>query len=311
MKAGWRPSDSIAPVADEPAPIVCRALTRYYGSTVGIEDLDLVVRRGMITGFLGPNGAGKTTVLRLLVGLLRPTRGEAWIDGVPVGDPEARRRIGFMPAGPAFVGELTGAANLDLLADLSGAEPTDRSWAIQLLDFDSRDLDRPVKEYSSGMVQKLALIQAVQHRPDLVLLDEPANRLDPLAHHGFENLVRSIAAGGRTVLLSSHVLSEVESTCDEVAMVRGGRLLMVSSVSELSAAALRRVTIVYRDRPAGPPDGLHGASIDGLVVTGRVEAHRPAVLREILRDPAVDDLLVEAAPLEETFMHLYREEPGS
>ncbi len=172
MKAGWRPSDSIAPVADEPAPIVCRALTRYYGSTVGIEDLDLVVRRGMITGFLGPNGAGKTTVLRLLVGLLRPTRGEAWIDGVPVGDPEARRRIGFMPAGPAFVGELTGAANLDLLADLSGAEPTDRSWAIQLLDFDSRDLDRPVKEYSSGMVQKLALIQAVQHRPDLVLLDE-------------------------------------------------------------------------------------------------------------------------------------------
>ncbi|HEX6336148.1 MAG TPA: ABC transporter ATP-binding protein [Jiangellaceae bacterium] len=298
-------------MAEEPNPIVCRGLTRYYGSTVGIEGLDLVVRRGTVTGFLGPNGAGKTTVLRLLVGLLRPTSGEAWIGGVPVADPEARRRIGFMPSDPAFVGELTGAANLDLLADLGGAESVDRSWAIELLDFDVRDLGRPVKEYSSGMVQKLALIQAVQHRPDVVLLDEPANRLDPLAHHGFENLVRAIAAGGRTVLLSSHVLSEVESTCDEVAMVRRGRLLMVSSVRDLSAAALRRVTVVYRERPAQLPDGLHDASADGLVVTARVEAHRPAVLREILQDPAVDDLLVEAAPLEETFVHLYREERGA
>ncbi|HEX5995448.1 MAG TPA: ABC transporter ATP-binding protein [Jiangellales bacterium] len=298
-------------MADEPEPIVCRGLTRHYGRTIGIEDLDLVVRRGRITGFLGPNGAGKTTVLRLLVGLLRPTRGEAWIGGVPVGQPEARRTIGFMPADPAFVGELTGAANLDLLADLAGAAPTDRSWAIELLDFDARDLERPVKEYSSGMVQKLALIQAVQHRPAVVLLDEPANRLDPLAHHGFEDLVRSIAADGRTVLLSSHVLSEVESTCDEVAMVRSGRLLMVSSVRELSAAALRRVTILYRDRPAEPPDGLHDPLVDGLIVTGRIEAHRPGVLRDILRDPAVDDLLVEPAPLEETFVHLYREERGT
>jgi ABC-2 type transport system ATP-binding protein len=311
VETAWNRLDSITAVAHEPDPIVCRGLTRHYGSTIGIDDLDLVVRRGTVTGFLGPNGAGKTTVLRLLVGLLRPTRGEAWISGIPVADPEARRRIGFMPADPAFVGELTGAANLDLLADLSGAEPAERSWAIELLDFDPRDLGRPVKEYSSGMVQKLALIQAVQHRPDVVLLDEPANRLDPLAHHGFENLVRSIAADGRTVLLSSHVLSEVESTCDEVAMVRSGRLLMVSSVRELSAAALRRVTIVYRDRPAELPGGLRDPSVDGLVVTGRVEAHQTAVLREILRDPAVDDLLVEAAPLEETFVHLYREERGA
>jgi ABC-2 type transport system ATP-binding protein len=295
-------------VADEPEPIECRGLTRYYGSTVGIEDLDLVVRRGTVTGFLGPNGAGKTTVLRLLVGLLRPTSGNAWINGIPVSDPESRRSIGFMPADPAFVGELPGSANLDLLADLSGAEPTDRDWAIDLLDFDARDLDRPVKEYSSGMVQKLALIQAVQHHPDVVVLDEPANRLDPLAHHGFEQLVRSIADDGRTVFLSSHVLSEVEATCDEVAMVRGGQLLMVSSVRELAAAALRRVTVVYRDRPAAPPDGLLDATMDGPVVTGRIEAHRPAVLREILHDPAVDDLLVEPAPLEETFVHLYRED---
>ena len=298
-------------MADEPTPIVCRALTRYYGSTVGIENLDLVVRNGMVTGFLGPNGAGKTTVLRLLVGLLRPTRGEARILGVPVASPESRRAVGFMPADPAFVGELSGTANLDLLSELSGAAPVDRTWALDLLEFDPADLDRPVKEYSSGMVQKLALIQAVQHHPDVVLLDEPANRLDPLAHHGFEQLVRSIAADGRAVFLSSHVLSEVEATCDEVAMVRRGTLLMVSSVSALSAAALRRVTIVYRDQPRALPEALRDASVDGPIVTGRIAAHRADTLREILRDPAVDDLLVEPAPLEETFVHLYREEGGT
>jgi ABC-2 type transport system ATP-binding protein len=283
-------------------------LTRHYGSTIGIEDLDLEVPAGQVTGFLGPNGAGKTTVLRLLVGLLRPTLGEAWLHGVPVADPEARRRVGFMPADPAFVPELSGRANLDLLAELSGVEPADRDWALELLDLAAADLTRPVKEYSSGMVQKLALVQAVQHHPDIVLLDEPANRLDPLAHHGFERLVHSIAADGRTVFLSSHVLSEVEATCDEVAMVRSGRLLMVSSVRELSGAALRRVTVVYRGRPSALPSGLSESSVDGSVVTGRVEARRIDILREILRDPAVDDLLVEAAPLEETFLHLYRGE---
>ncbi|HEX6197083.1 MAG TPA: ABC transporter ATP-binding protein [Jiangellaceae bacterium] len=293
-------------MADQTLPIECRGLTRYYGPTVGIEELDLAVRPGSVTGFLGPNGAGKTTVLRLLVGLLRPTRGAAAILGVPVADPAARRAVGFMPADPTFVVELSGRANLDLLADLHATEPVDRDWALELLDLGPDALDRPVRTYSSGMIQKLALVQAVQHRPQVVLLDEPANRLDPLAHHGFERLVRSIAAAGRTVFLSSHVLSEVEATCDEVAMVRGGRLLMVSSIGELSAGALRRVTVVYRDGvPTSVPDGLLDPTVDGAVVTGRVEAHRPGVLRAILQDPAVDDLLVEPAPLEETFLHLY------
>jgi ABC-2 type transport system ATP-binding protein len=286
-------------------------LTRHYGATVGIEDLDLAVGRGTVTGFLGPNGAGKTTVLRLLVGLLRPTRGEARIFGVPSWNPVARRPVGFMPADPVFVGELDGGANLDLLADLQRAEPVDRDWALRLLDFDPADLGRPVRAYSSGMVQKLALVQAVQHRPDIVLLDEPANRLDPFAHHGFERLVRSIAAGGRTVFLSSHVLSEVEATCDEVAMVRHGRLLTVSSVRELSAGALRRVTVVYGQPPTGMPEGLLDAEVDGSVVTGRVAGRRPDVLRRLLADPAVADLLVEPAPLEETFLHLYTGEGGS
>jgi ABC-2 type transport system ATP-binding protein len=298
-------------VTGESAPIACRGLTRLYGNAVGIEDLDLDVESGAVTGFLGPNGAGKTTVLRLLVGLLHPTRGEARILGVPCSDPLARRPVGFMPADPAFVGELSGRANLDLLAALHGAEPVDREWALDLLDFDPGDLNRPVRTYSSGMVQKLALIQAVQHRPEVVLLDEPANRLDPLAHHGFEQLVRSIAGSGRTVFLSSHVLSEVEATCDKVAMVRRGRLLMESSVRQLSAGALRRVTVVYGGSVPAVPEGLLGATVDGSVVTGRVEGHRPDVLRQILEDRAVEDLLVEPAPLEETFLHLYQgEEPS-
>lgn len=289
-------------------PIECRGLTRFYGRTVGIEDLDLCVAPGAVTGFLGPNGAGKTTVLRLLAGLLHPTRGEAWINGVPISHPEARRRLGFMPADPAFMDELTGRANLDLLAELQEAAPVDRDHAVVLLDFDPADLDRPVRGYSSGMLQKLALIQAVQHHPEVVLLDEPANRLDPFAHHGFEQLVRSIAADGRTVFLSSHVLSEVEATCDEVAMVRAGRLLMVTTVRELAAGALRSVTVTYREPPVSPPGGILETTVDGRVVTGRIEAHRPDVLRDLLADPAVDDLLVEPAPLEETFLHLYEGE---
>ena len=287
------------------APIECRGLTRWYGERCGIDDLTLVVSAGTITGFLGPNGAGKTTLIRILVGLLRPDAGEASLFGVPVARPEARRRVGYMPADPAFYPELSGAQNLDLLADLGGWDSVDRDWALSLLDLDADQLDRPVGGYSSGMVQKLGLVQAVQHRPDLVILDEPANRLDPLAHRRFEELVKSVARAGRTVFLSSHTLSEVEDVCDQVAMVRAGRLLLTSAVGELTAAAGRDVTIRYRDAPASAPPELKDVHIEGRTVVGRLDAKRLDVLRALLADPQVEDLLVEPASLEDAFMHLY------
>ena len=295
-------------IADAP-PIACQKLTRYYGKHVGIVDLDLRVEAGQVVGFLGPNGAGKTTTIRILMGLLRRTSGDATLFGVAVDNPESRRRVGFAPADPVFYPNLTGTQNLDLFAELqgNGAAP-DRAWAAELLDLDPADLDRPVSEYSSGMRQKLVLVQAVQHRPDLVLLDEPANRLDPIAHHRFEELVSEVARSGRTVFLSSHTLPDVEAVCDAVAMVRDGRLFMTADVADLSAAALRVVMLRYSQVPTRFPEALLDLEIDGNEVRARLEGRRVDVLRELLTDPALEDILVEPAPLEETFLHLYEGE---
>jgi ABC-2 type transport system ATP-binding protein len=292
-------------------PIECRDLTRFYGRNRGIEGLDLIVEPGSVTGFLGPNGAGKTTVIRLLVGLLHPTRGGARLFGGKPHDPETRSRLGYLPADPTFYGDLTGTQNLDLLADIGGWDSPHRAWACELLDLDPAALARPVRGYSSGMVQKLGLVQAIQHAPDLVILDEPANRLDPIAHSRFVDLVRRIAAEGRTVFLSSHTLSEVEEVCQRVAMVRDGRLLLTTGVSELTARALRVVTVRYRKKVTAkmlPPE-LLDRRLDGRVVTGRLEPNRSDVLRALLADPSVEDLLVEPASLEDAVLHLYEREP--
>ncbi len=288
-------------------PIACRGLTKYYDRAIGVEGLDLSVAAGSVMGFLGPNGAGKTTVIRMLVGLLLPTSGSALLWGRPARDAEARRALGYMPADPAFYPALTGTENLDLLASIQGAPSADREWAIDLLGLSRSVLGRPVRSYSSGMVQKLALVQAVQHRPSVLILDEPANRLDPLAHRSFEEMVRRVAADGRTVLLSSHTLSEVEDVCDKVALLRAGRLLAVQSVGSLSAAAPRWVHAHYRVPPLSLPDAL----IDPVLSGDRLDARMPAgaigALRELLADEHLVDLTVEPGSLEETFVHLYRD----
>jgi ABC-2 type transport system ATP-binding protein len=286
-------------------PVECRGLTKHYGDTIGIDSLDLTVTAGSVTGFLGPNGAGKTTVLRLLTGILRPTSGSATLFGVDVGDPKARARLGYMPADSGFYPNLSGRENLDLLADLQGQGAPDRAWAASLLELSQEALDRATGGYSSGMVQKLGLVQAVQHRPDLVILDEPANRLDPIVHNRFQELVREIAGQGRTVFLSSHSLSEVEAICHQVAMVRDSRLLTTGSVEELSAGALRRVTAHVSGPLRTTPNGLTDVVVRDGELEARLAAGRLDVLRALLDDPAVTDLLVERATLEETFLHLY------
>ena len=275
-------------------PVACRGLTKHFGPAVGVEDLDLEVPAGSIVGFLGANGAGKSTTIRLLVGLLRPTAGDALLWGRPASEAQARERVGYMPADPAFYLALTGEENLDLLAALRERPASERAWAADLLGLGVADLRRPVGEYSSGMVQKLALIQAVQHRPDLVILDEPANRLDPLAHRRFEELVRAIAADGRTVFLSSHTLSEVEDVCDSVAMIRGGRLLAHRTVAELSDLGTRRVHALFRD----------GSEHSERLARGEMEPLRALLAREDLVD-----LTVEPASLEEAFVELYGDDP--
>ncbi len=286
-------------------PLECRGLAKRFGAIRALDGVDLTVRAGSITGFLGPNGAGKSTLLRSVVGLLRPSAGSASIFGVDVGDPRSRHRLGSMPADPEFAPMLTGRQNLDLLAELHGATPVDRDRACDLLALDPAVLDRRAGGYSSGMRQKLAIVQAVQCRPDLVLLDEPANRLDPLAHRGFSELVRAIADDGRAVLLSSHTLSEVEAVCRDVVMINRGRVLLDASVAELTDRARRVVTMSHTAPLRALPREFLVSSCEAGTTIGRIPAHRSDLVRQLASDPAVTDILVEPASLEDVLLDLY------
>jgi ABC-2 type transport system ATP-binding protein len=294
----------------EAPPAEVAAATKSFGRLVAVDALTFALEAGTVTGFLGPNGAGKSTTLRMIGGLVRPTSGHVRLFGADARRPAARTRLGYMPADPSFLPHLSGTANLDLLAGLRTSPSPDREQAVATLNLDPADLDRPVGEYSSGMRQKLAVVAAVQHRPDLVVLDEPANRLDPIAHHAFITLIRDIAAQGRTVLLSSHVLAEVEEACDSVVLVRSGRLLGVAAVEELRRKASRTVKVTFDHAPGEPPAFVSGAHVDGHVLTGRIPAARPDLIRGLLDEPGVLDLVVEPASLEDVFLDLYTGGPA-
>ena len=288
-----------------PAPVRVDDVTKRYGRVAAVAGLSFALEAGTITGFLGPNGAGKTTTLRMIGGLLHPTGGEVLVHGIDARQPAARARLGYMPADPVFLPQLSGRDNLELLARLHGGRADDRTRALAALGLGDDELERRVRGYSSGMRQKLAIVAAVRHAPDLVVLDEPANRLDPIAHHAFCELLRTIAAEGRTVLLSSHVLAEVEAVCSAVLLVREGRLLTAGRVEDLRERATRVVTLTYARPPAAPPAALTDVRVDGVNVSGRVPADRADVVRDLLRDPDVVDITIAPPSLEDIVLRLY------
>src|SRR4029450_11162324 len=224
------------------AVIELTAVTKRYGAPVGIQQLDLRVEAGEVFGFLGPNGAGKTTTIRCMGGLLSPTAGTAPVLGLaPIADHgPLMPRIGYLPGELRLYEELTGAQHLALLGELQGRPTPRREELCQRLELTARDLGRPVTEYSHGMKQKVGLVQALQHDPEVVILDEPTEGLDPLVQETFFALVSEASEAGRTVFLSSHVLSEVQRACKRVAIVRGGRLVTVEAVAALREARARR-----------------------------------------------------------------------
>ncbi|MEU8619099.1 ABC transporter ATP-binding protein [Streptomyces sp. NPDC048623] len=290
-------------------------LSKRYGPVVGIESLSLAVDAGEVFGFLGPNGAGKTTTLRCLAGLLRPTAGSARVLGLdPVAD-HARLapELGYLPGELRLYPELTGAQTLDLLAALQQAPSPRRGELCARLDLSERDLRRPVLGYSRGMKQKLGLVQALQHDPRLVVLDEPTEGLDPLVQETFYELMAEAPAAGRTVLLSSHVLPEVQRACGRVAIVREGRLVTVERVSALREARARRIRVTLAPTaPGGGPRSLgaadrwrprwQGDRAELLVPPGDLTD----TLRELLHSLPVTDITVEEAGLDEAFLDLYR-----
>jgi beta-exotoxin I transport system ATP-binding protein len=238
------------------AAIRTSELTKYYGQVVGVERLSLDVGQGEVFGFLGANGAGKTTTIRLLLDLLRPSSGTASILGFDCHKQglEARRRVGYLPAETPMYPELTGGAYLKFLASL-GPEPSRTRLDFLLRRFDVSDLDlrRRMRDYSHGMKRKLGLLQALMTDPPVLVLDEPTSGLDPLMIEAFGETIDELARSGRTtVLLSSHILSEVDRVCGRIGLIRNGRLVAVQTLSELRAATPRRLTVLF-SRPVDAP----------------------------------------------------------
>jgi ABC-2 type transport system ATP-binding protein len=275
-----------------------------------LESLDIAVREGEIFGFLGPNGAGKSTTIRLLLGFLHPTAGEGRVLGLDiVRDSVAiRRRIGYLPGGIALYDALTGERLLDYLAELSGRPPIRRAELCDRLELSSRTLRRLVRDYSRGMRQKIGIVQALQHDPELAILDEPSEGLDPLMQRAFYEILDKLKAEGRTIFFSSHVLSEVERVCDRVAIIRRGRLVALEEMSKLLARR-KRIVELRLDGSAPPLEGVPGVSNVDIAegrLRCRVEGDIRPFLAAIARAPVVD-LTIEPARLEEAFLEFYEE----
>lgn len=297
---------------DDGPAIELTGLTKRYGPVVGVDRLRLTVRPGEVFGFLGPNGAGKTTTLRCLTGLLRPGEGRVRVLGLdPIADHgRVAPQLGYLPGELRLYPELSGAETLDLLSALQGAPVPRRGELCDRLGLTPAILARPVGGYSRGMKQKLGLVQAMQHDPHLVVLDEPTEGLDPLVQETFFALLGEASAAGRTVLLSSHILPEVQRTCGRVAIIRDGRLVTVQTVAGLREARARRIRLSFADgqgpRPLGGSERWvprwQGDQVELLVPPSEVVG----ALRTLLGLP-VADVTVEEAGLDEAFMDLYRD----
>jgi ABC-2 type transport system ATP-binding protein len=218
------------------AAIETIALRKEYGRKIALHGLDLTVQPGEVFGFLGPNGAGKTTTVKILLGLVRSTSGQAQLFGRPAGDAEARQRIGYLPENFRFHDWLSGASLLDFHARLAGVSAAERRERIprvlELVGLSGRGNDR-IRAYSKGMTQRIGLAQAIIHEPDLVLLDEPTSALDPVGRREVRDLIRTLKARGMTVFLNSHLLSEVELVCDRVAIVDRGQVVRSGKLTDL------------------------------------------------------------------------------
>jgi ABC-2 type transport system ATP-binding protein len=293
------------------AIIQAEKLTKFYGQHRGIVEVDLEVQEGEAFGFLGPNGAGKTTMIRTLLDHIRPTSGRARIFGIDTTeDPVAiHRRIGYLPGEFVLYDKLTGGQTLEYFANLRGGVDKDyQAGLIQRLDVDPT---RKFREYSKGNKQKIGLIIALQHRPELLLLDEPTSGLDPLIQQEFYGVIREAKAEGRTVFLSSHILSEVEKTCDRVAIIRDGRLVRVDRTAALRDLAHHTVELVFTDHvPVAAFSVLPGVSdvvAEDHILRMRVSGSITPVVRAAAQYDLADFVSREPS-LEETFLAEYGKE---
>ncbi len=261
-------------------------LAKRYGSTVALRGLTMTVERGEVFGFLGPNGAGKTTAVKLLLGLARPSGGEAWLLGAPIGELRSRRRVGYLPELFRYQPWLTGREVLALHCDLAGVArstwPEEVGRALGTVGLGARGNDR-VATYSKGMQQRLGLAVALLGSPELVLLDEPTSALDPIGRHDVRVIIRKLREGGVTVFLNSHLLTEVERVCDRVAIIDRGAVVASGAISDLVGEAAVRVRAT----------GLDDAARAALAAFGPVRVEGEWLRVTGLRDCAIPDLVAE------------------
>ena len=291
--------------------IVLDRLTKSYGRERGVVDLSFTVAEGEVFGYLGPNGAGKTTTIRTLLDLIRPTSGsvralglDAQREGV-----ELRRRLGYLPGELSLYEKLTARELLSYLGRIRGR--VDAEHVRSLAHRFELPLDRPIRDLSRGNKQKVGLVQAFAHRPELLVLDEPTSGLDPLMQQTFNELLRETAADGRTVFLSSHVLSEVQHVAHRVGIIRDGRLVAIEDVAALHGRAVRHLVVRFASPPpadafAGVP-GVRESSRDGTELRLVAEGALDPVVKALARYEVVD-LVSHEPDLEDVFLAYYGRE---
>jgi ABC-2 type transport system ATP-binding protein len=296
-----------------PSAISIHGIAKRYGKLAAVSNLNLEVTPGEIIGFLGLNGAGKTTTIRILLDLLRPTSGRAFLFGhdCQAEGLEARALTGYLPGEMGIYSDLTGREVLEFLAGLTrqAVDQQNRRELQERLELPDGDLRRKLREYSTGMKRKLGLIQAFQADPRLLILDEPTEGLDPLMQESFYQLLADVRRRGRTVFMSSHVLSEVERVCDRIALLRKGELVLLSSVGETRRLAARRVQVSFTadvNLAPGLPPGHEIVEVKPRLWDLRVEGPL-GLLLQVLAGLPVKDIEVREVRLEDVLIKYYRE----
>jgi ABC-type multidrug transport system ATPase subunit len=285
---------------------------QYRKGTLAVDALNLIVQRGEVYGFLGPNGAGKTTTLKMLVGLIRPTRGSARVVGLVPGDRDALKKIGALIESPGFYPYLSGRDNLRVMASYCGVD--DRTCEVVLDQVDlGRAAESRFKTYSSGMKQRLGLAAALLKQPDVLILDEPSSGLDPQGMVEMRELIRNLAGGDRTVLLSSHLLGEVEQICDRIGVIHHGRLVSEGKLDELRGSPSLVITakpIQLARSVAESIIGSNGVNVieDTLRISIEPARSSEVVRRMVEAGVEVQETRHETRSLEDVFLSLTKDE---
>jgi ABC-2 type transport system ATP-binding protein len=283
-------------------------LTKRFGGLVAVDGLDLEVQRGEVFGYLGPNGSGKSTTIRMLLDFIRPSAGSFELLGTEGADPALRRRIGYMPAELRFDARYTTEDVVGFFGKLRGGY--DETFAAALLERFELDPRRPIGQLSTGNKRKVGIIQAFMHRPELLLLDEPTQGLDPLLQYEFHQLIGEVKAAGTTVFLSSHVLPEVEVLADRVGILRKGKLVTIATVAHLQRQARQRIELYVSGKASVAPfDALPGvvhASRSGNIISVVVEGPVDPVIKEAAK-VNVRRIITRETDLEDVFLQYYKD----